>query len=113
LNPPPTRDIPILIGGSGEQKTLRYVAEYGTIWHAFGDAERLRHKAGVLDTWCEKAGRDPAEIERSTAVASPPEAVADGLLDVGVSLFTVSMSGPHYDLGLLREWIAWRDRQNV
>ena len=35
------------------------------------------------------------------------------LLDVGTRLFTVSSSGPDYDLGLLREWVSWRDEVNA
>jgi probable F420-dependent oxidoreductase len=113
LNPPPTRDVPILIGGGGEKKTLRLVAEHASIWHAFGTAERLRHKSAVLDRWCVDVGRDPAEIERSTEVRKGPGAVAQELLDVGISLFTVSTSGPSYDLGLARAWVDWRDEHNA
>ena len=57
LNPPPTRDIPILIGGGGEKKTLRYTAEYAAIWHGFGDPEELAHKRNVLDAHCADIGR--------------------------------------------------------
>ena len=109
LNPPPTRPIPVLIGGGGERKTLRYTAEHADIWHAFGSLETIRHKSGVLDGHCADVGRDPAEIERSTAVRRPPEDVAEGLVDAGVTLFTIGSHGPDYDLDLARRWVAWRD----
>ena len=65
-NPKPLRgDIPILIGGSGERKTLRFVAQYGDGCNLFGDVERVRHLLGVLDRHCEDVGRDPSEITRT------------------------------------------------
>ncbi len=113
LNPAPTREIPILIGGGGERKTLRYTARHADIWHSFGDVEVLRRKSAILDEWCATEGRDPGEIERSIAVQEPPGKVADDLVEAGASLFTVGMGGPRYDLGLLKEWVAWRDEQNA
>src|SRR5918992_2172206 len=68
LNPPPTRNIPILIGGGGEKVTLRIVAEHAHIWNGFGDPERAARKSGILDDWCEEVGRNPAEIERSITI---------------------------------------------
>jgi len=65
-NPRPIRgDIPILIGGSGERKTLRLVAQYADGCNLFGDVERVRHLLGVLDRHCENVGRDPSEITRT------------------------------------------------
>jgi F420-dependent oxidoreductase-like protein len=65
-NPRPIRgDIPIMVGGSGERKTLRLVARYADACNLFGDAERLRHLLGVLERHCEDAGRDPAEITKT------------------------------------------------
>jgi probable F420-dependent oxidoreductase len=112
LNPPPTRKIPVLIGGGGERKTLRYTARHADIWHGFGDAEALRHKHEVLDRWCEQEGRDPGGIERSTGVSRPPDVVGQTLLDAGTTMFTIGVSGPGYDLGLVRDWVAWRDERN-
>jgi probable F420-dependent oxidoreductase len=119
LNPPPTRDIPVLIGGGGERKTLRIVAEQADIWHGFGLPEAVAHKHAVLDEWCARVGRDPAEIERSAGVSPKPgrlpEDVADyaagaqALHDVGTRLFTVGLSGPDYDRGPVRDLVAWRD----
>ncbi|ODU02342.1 MAG: LLM class F420-dependent oxidoreductase [Pseudonocardia sp. SCN 72-86] len=109
LNPPPTRTIPILVGGGGEKKTLRYTAEHADIWHGFGDAETIAHKSRILDDHCADVGRDPAAIARSAGVQSAPEEEADAMLAAGVTLFTIGVGGPRYDLGLLRDWIAWRD----
>jgi F420-dependent oxidoreductase-like protein len=65
-NPKPIRgDIPILIGGSGEKKTLRMVAQYADGSNFFGDLERVKHLLGVLEGHCERLGRDPAEITKT------------------------------------------------
>jgi probable F420-dependent oxidoreductase len=123
LNPPPTRDIPVLIGGGGERKTLRIVAQHASIWHGFGGARTIAHKHEVLDGWCRRVGRDPAEIERSAGVSAKPGrfpedvpdyvAGAEALYAVGTRLFTVGLSGPHYDLAPLRDLVAWRDSRNA
>jgi alkanesulfonate monooxygenase SsuD/methylene tetrahydromethanopterin reductase-like flavin-dependent oxidoreductase (luciferase family) len=57
--------LPIMIGGSGERKTLRTVARSADMWNAMGSVEKLRHKDEVLRAHCEAVGRDPAEIERT------------------------------------------------
>jgi F420-dependent oxidoreductase-like protein len=65
-NPRPIRgDIPIMIGGSGERKTLRMVAQYADASNFMGTADRLRHLVGVLEGHCERLGRDPAEITKT------------------------------------------------
>ncbi|GMA91814.1 LLM class F420-dependent oxidoreductase [Homoserinibacter gongjuensis] len=56
LNPAPTRRIPILIGGSGEKKTLRLVARHADIWHSFPDPETLTRKLGILAEHCAAEG---------------------------------------------------------
>jgi F420-dependent oxidoreductase-like protein len=90
--PRPVRgDIPIMIGGSGERKTLRMVARYGDGSNLFGDAERIRHLVGVLERHCETLGRDPSEITRTrlgTLVIAPTHEAAaakrDALLERGL-----------------------------
>jgi F420-dependent oxidoreductase-like protein len=70
-NPKPLRgDIPIVVGGSGERKTLRMVAQYADGCNFFGDPERARHLLGVLDGHCERLGRDPAEITKTAMMSS-------------------------------------------
>jgi len=118
LNPPPTRKIPVLIGGGGEKKTLRLVAKHADIWHSFGDAETIERKLAILGQHCAEVGRDVAEIEVSGGVrgssdpADDPAVSGAALRAKGVSLFTVGTGGPKPDLGPLRNWLAWRDEQN-
>ncbi|MEX1156056.1 MAG: LLM class F420-dependent oxidoreductase [Chloroflexota bacterium] len=58
--------VPIMIGGGGEKKTLRLVAQYGDACNVFGDAAKISHKYAVLREHCERLGRPYEEIERST-----------------------------------------------
>ena len=58
--------IPIMIGGGGEQKTLRLAAKYGDACNVFGGPEKLHHKFSVLQRHCGDLGRPYDEIERST-----------------------------------------------
>jgi alkanesulfonate monooxygenase SsuD/methylene tetrahydromethanopterin reductase-like flavin-dependent oxidoreductase (luciferase family) len=66
-NPKPVQQQPpIWIGGSGERKTLRVVAQHADVWNlAAGDIGEGVRLSGVLDEHCAAVGRDPAEIRRS------------------------------------------------
>jgi F420-dependent oxidoreductase-like protein len=57
---------PIMIGGGGERKTLRLVAQYADACNVFGGPTAIHHKYEVLREHCRAIGRDPEEIERST-----------------------------------------------
>jgi alkanesulfonate monooxygenase SsuD/methylene tetrahydromethanopterin reductase-like flavin-dependent oxidoreductase (luciferase family) len=66
LEPRPVQArLPIMVGGSGERKTLPIVAQWADIWNAFGSPETLAHKDAVLREHCAAVGRDPATITRS------------------------------------------------
>jgi len=58
--------IPIMVGGGGERKTLRLVAQYADACNVFGRPEAIARKYAILDDHCAAIGRNPAEIERST-----------------------------------------------
>lgn len=57
--------VPIMIGGGGERKTLRLVAQYADASNVFGGPDTLRHKYAVLREHCQRVGRPYEEIERS------------------------------------------------
>ena len=62
--PRPVQDrIPILVGGSGEKRTLRLAAQYADACNLFGEPDVLEHKVAVLHQHCVDAGRDPAEVQ--------------------------------------------------
>ena len=56
----------IMVGGGGERKTLRLVAQYADACNVFGSPEGIARKYAILDQHCAAVGRDPREIERST-----------------------------------------------
>jgi F420-dependent oxidoreductase-like protein len=65
LAPKPVGRLPILIGGGGEQKTLRIAARFADEWNVWGSPNTLARKGAVLEQHCEEVGRDPSEIRRS------------------------------------------------
>jgi hypothetical protein len=99
-----------MIGGGGEQKTLRLVAKHADLWHSFSDLDTLVRKSAILDSHCAEIGRDAAEIQRSVGTPDgDPAIVGEALLKAGASLFTVGVNGPDYDLSKLKQWIDWRN----
>jgi alkanesulfonate monooxygenase SsuD/methylene tetrahydromethanopterin reductase-like flavin-dependent oxidoreductase (luciferase family) len=71
--PQPIRRPPILIGGDGEKKTLRLVAQYADIWNStVAEVDGLRHKIDVLNRHCDAVGRDPREIRRTVGAFTDP-----------------------------------------
>jgi F420-dependent oxidoreductase-like protein len=102
-NPPPVSSPRprLLIGGSGERKTLRLVAQYADACNIFGGPEEIAHKLDVLRQHCETVGRDPNDIEVTAmyrdlpADAGPKEVVAgaEALARVGVSTLVTGTVG--------------------
>jgi F420-dependent oxidoreductase-like protein len=92
---------PILIGGSGEQLTLRVVAKHADIWnYVGGDLETFRHKVSVLRGHCDAIGRDFDEIELSAQyrvdIDNLEQGVRDvqGLVEAGVSHVVLILQRP-------------------
>jgi alkanesulfonate monooxygenase SsuD/methylene tetrahydromethanopterin reductase-like flavin-dependent oxidoreductase (luciferase family) len=91
--------VPIMIGGGGERKTLRLVAQYADATNVFVGPTAIHHKYEVLRQHCEEIGRDPNEIERSTlqtvnlARATPAQIVDHfgELADAGAQHVVVSV----------------------
>jgi F420-dependent oxidoreductase-like protein len=116
-NPKPLRgDIPILVGGSGERKTLRLVAQYADGCNVFGDPDRARHLLGVLNDHCERVGRDPAEITKTAmAVLAVGETEGDvrrsldALREDGVSEKRLASFAPVTPEQILKRAHAYRE----
>jgi probable F420-dependent oxidoreductase len=104
LNPPPVGDVPILIGGSGEKVTLRLVAQYADGWNTFGPPEHFAAKSRVLDEWCAKLDRNPAQIERTVGINASEIDNWQAYLDAGASHLIV-MTGPPFDLDPVRRLV--------
>jgi F420-dependent oxidoreductase-like protein len=78
--PQPIHRPPILLGGSGEKKTLRMVAQYADIWHTNAALPELAHKIDVLHRHCDALGRNPEEIRRHVGHFGDPFADPDTFL---------------------------------
>jgi F420-dependent oxidoreductase-like protein len=91
----------ILIGGGGERKTLRLVAQYADACNLNGDVAEVAHKIDVLRKHCEAVGRDPNEIEVTSTIRDlPPSPTVDDVLRsaeafaaIGVSTFVTAATG--------------------
>ena len=81
LRPRPVKGIPLLIGGAGEQRTLRLVAEHADACNLFDlpdDGATVRHKLDVLARHCESVGRSRDEIQTTLSTRlAPAETTAD------------------------------------
>jgi alkanesulfonate monooxygenase len=90
-----------MIGGGGERKTLRLVAQYADASNVFGNPDTLRHKYAVLREHCERLGRPYEEIERSVLKSvdldrDPPAAIVDhwgALAEAGAQHVIFSVRG--------------------
>jgi probable F420-dependent oxidoreductase len=102
---PPAENMPILIGGGGEQVMLRLVAEHADAWNGFGPPASFRRKNEVLDDWCDDVGRDPGEIERTVAIRPDEVGAVDAYVEAGAQ-HVIVMLVPPYDLDPVRELLG-------
>ena len=94
---------PIAIGGNGERRTLRIVAEHAQHWNStLSDVAAWKAKCEVLDRHCADVGRDPASIERSVnvrlAAGDDPRSLqptVTGWKDAGADVCIVYLGTPH------------------
>lgn len=102
----------ILIGGSGERKTLRFVAQYADACNLAGQGGDIAHKIDVIRQHCDAVGRDPADIEVTASLMLEPDLrdpneivrQAEALASVGVDTVIARPIGPD-PVGFLEE--AW------
>jgi F420-dependent oxidoreductase-like protein len=78
--PQPIRRPPILIGGDGEKKTLRLVAQYADVWNSTSGIDELPHKIDVLRRHCDDVGRDFSDIRLTGGFFVDPFADLDKYL---------------------------------
>jgi alkanesulfonate monooxygenase SsuD/methylene tetrahydromethanopterin reductase-like flavin-dependent oxidoreductase (luciferase family) len=104
--------VPILVGGSGEKRTLRLVARYADACNFFGEPDDVRRKLAVLRSHCEAVERDPAEINVThlgrAMAASTEEQVGRyrELAEAGVETAIVGLSFGSQDVAEFAEVIG-------
>jgi probable F420-dependent oxidoreductase len=108
LRPGPAGSMPILIGGGGEKVVLRLVAEHAQMWNGLGTPDEYAAKSKVLDDWCARVGRNPAEIERTANVSPMSNKLAEEWLRAGLQHFVLRLAYP-FDTGPLARLLKLRD----
>jgi alkanesulfonate monooxygenase SsuD/methylene tetrahydromethanopterin reductase-like flavin-dependent oxidoreductase (luciferase family) len=103
-DPPPVQArMPLLIGGSGERRTLRIVARDADIWNGEGDPATYAHRNAILDERCREIGRDPDSIRRTVGV--PPICIRESraaAVDALARILAAQGGSPDH----AREWAA-------
>lgn len=95
LRPGPLGPLPVMIGGNGERRTLRLVAEYADMWNGFGDPPTFAAKNAALDRWCERLGRDPSTIERTVWISRVEDAEVAEFADAGATHLILGLPAPY------------------
>jgi len=113
LNPPPLGPLPLLIA-AGSSRGMRVAAEHADIWHIYAPPAEVADKVGAFVEACALIGRDPDEVTRAAVlgardrIGDPDEVVASS----GATILTYGIFAP-FDLGPVREVLAWRDWINA
>jgi F420-dependent oxidoreductase-like protein len=112
-SPPPvsTPRPRLLIGGGGERKTLRLVAQYADACNIIGDETVVKNKVEVLNRHCADIGRDPATIEVTALMVIADDATPETILReaeaysaVGVDAIVIRSTGPEPAQWLQERW---------
>jgi alkanesulfonate monooxygenase SsuD/methylene tetrahydromethanopterin reductase-like flavin-dependent oxidoreductase (luciferase family) len=72
-----------MIGGGGEKKTLRLVAQYADACNFFGGPDMVAHKIDVLRRHCDAVGRDIREIEVTALLSADESWTPDDVVRTG------------------------------
>jgi alkanesulfonate monooxygenase SsuD/methylene tetrahydromethanopterin reductase-like flavin-dependent oxidoreductase (luciferase family) len=115
--PPPLSRIPVMIGGSGEKKTLRMVAQYADASNLTCPVDEIPRKLEALAAHCERLGRDRAEITVSAALnvciadthEQAYEEIGTFLADRGLDLSTMDEA----TRDLILAMVVWGDADEV
>jgi probable F420-dependent oxidoreductase len=113
LNPPPVHGkIPVLIGGAGEKKTLRMVAQYADLWNLIDSPVNFAHKNQVLNEWCDRLGRDPKQVERTVLVVDHKLLDRlDEFVEAGATHMIVGLGEP-WNFEAVEKALEWREAVN-
>jgi probable F420-dependent oxidoreductase len=114
LTPPPMGPMPIMIASMGDKIGLRLVAEHANMWQVYGPIDKIEQKINKLKQHCAEIGRNPDEIEFHTSYTPTvlPDTDLSKYVAMGITHIYAIAFGPSWDLGELRELLAWKKSLN-